>query len=438
MIPYMAIALTALAAYLVGALPFGYLIARARGVDIFHAGSGNIGATNVGRVLGRRFGILVFLLDFAKGAGPVLAARHFAPRWDTGLPADALPVVAGLAAFLGHLFPIYLGFRGGKGVATGAGVVAVLVPVPALGGLLAWVAVVCATRTVSLASLAAALALCLFRLVFTVTQSGEPNVIITVFCFVAAGLVVARHRANIGRLLQGTENRLKESSTMLILIKTVHVLALGLWFGSVIFFIVVGLTLFPTFRALSDKKAGERPLWLPLPTEYAKEPPSKEFPDPLRQEQGSRVAGAAVGPMFSWYYGIQAVCGILALATAYSFCCAPASPGTVHKVRTAVLLLGVVSVGVGWWLEREVEARRIPRNELSDEVLKSAAPTPEQVQKASDARADFGRWHLYSLMVNFLTIILVTIAMALAAQLPVAASASEPAPATHEEAAATS
>jgi glycerol-3-phosphate acyltransferase PlsY len=423
-----AIIVTALAGYLVGAIPFGYLIARARGVDIFQAGSGNIGATNVGRVLGRRFGILVLLLDFAKGAGPVLAARQLSLHWDTELPADALPVVAGLAAFLGHLFPVYLGFHGGKGVATGAGVVAVLVSLPALAALLTWIAVVCATRTVSLASLAAAAALCVFQVLIAVSDPGGADVIITVFCLVAAGLVVARHRANIGRLLHGTENRLKETPTMLILIKTVHVLALGLWFGSVVFFtFVVGLSLFHTFEEWSNKPAAERPLWLPLPPEYAKDRPSEQFSEPLRKEQGSRVAGAAVGPIFTWYFGIQAVCALLALATAYSFCCGTATSGTVDKVRMAVLLLGVISVGAGWWLEREVEALRVPRNELSDQVLKSAAPTAEQVQQASAARADFGRWHFYSLMVNFLTLLLVTIGMVLAAQLP-AAAAGEPQP----------
>src|SRR3954452_6664306 len=110
-------------AYFVGAIPFGYLVARARGVDILHEGSGNIGATNVSRVLGKRFGILVFALDFAKGALPTLAAQRSAGLLDDPLWASGLPVAAGLAAFLGHCFPIYLRFHGGKGVATGAGVV---------------------------------------------------------------------------------------------------------------------------------------------------------------------------------------------------------------------------------------------------------------------------------------------------------------------------
>src|SRR5262245_54563182 len=132
--PY-SVLLGILLSYLVGAIPFGYLIARSRGVDIFHAGSGNIGATNVGRVLGRRFGILVFVLDFLKGAVPVALMS-----WWQG-SRDGAAVAAGLAAFVGHMFPIYLGFRGGKGVATGTGVVAVLLPGPAVGAVLVWVTV---------------------------------------------------------------------------------------------------------------------------------------------------------------------------------------------------------------------------------------------------------------------------------------------------------
>src|SRR5437660_10014734 len=108
------------ASYLIGAVPVGYLIARWRGVNLFEQGSGNIGATNVGRVLGRRFGILVFALDFLKGALPTLAAAALDRSLRPDLPADTLPVTAGVAAFLGHLFPVTLRFRGGKGVATGA------------------------------------------------------------------------------------------------------------------------------------------------------------------------------------------------------------------------------------------------------------------------------------------------------------------------------
>src|SRR5579864_7961522 len=147
---------TVVVAYLVGAIPFGYLVAKSRGVDILQQGSGNIGATNVGRVLGRRFGILVFVLDFLKGALPTLTAAAVSRSLRLDLPPDAL----GVSAFLGHLLPIYLRFHGGKGVATGAGVLAVLLPLLALAAVLTWLVVVSASRYVSLASLAAAAVLC--------------------------------------------------------------------------------------------------------------------------------------------------------------------------------------------------------------------------------------------------------------------------------------
>lgn len=400
-------------AYLIGSIPFGYLIARGRGVDILRQGSGNIGATNVGRVLGRRFGVLVFLLDFAKGAVPTGLAVWLG---DAGEWPHFLPATVGLAAFLGHLFPVYLRFRGGKGVATGAGVVVVLLPMPAGGALLIWVAVLLASRYVSLASLAAAATLAVLQLGLAPAPFDREHVVLSVFCLIAAGLVILRHRANLGRLLQSNENRLRETSSMLLLAKTIHVLAVGLWFGSTVFFsFVVGLSLFRTFGEWSEKT--ERPFWLPLPNELKGNPPSPSFPDPLRKEQGSRIAGAAVGPMFTWYYAVQLVCGILAVTTAFAWF----NGGTVHQVRFFVLAIALAAVGIGWWLEHEVSARRIVRGQTSDAVLQSPKPTPEMIKTADEARADFGRWHFYSLAANLATILLVLIGMALAAQLPAAA-----------------
>ena len=109
-------ALACLAAYLIGAIPFGVFVARGKGVNIFAEGSGNCGATNVGRVLGKPYGILVFVLDFLKGAIPAALAVYWRGS------ADWIAVAIGLLAVIGHMFPVYLGFRGGKGVATGAGV----------------------------------------------------------------------------------------------------------------------------------------------------------------------------------------------------------------------------------------------------------------------------------------------------------------------------
>jgi acyl-phosphate glycerol 3-phosphate acyltransferase len=204
--------LVAVGAYLVGAIPFGYLVARAKGVNIFRQGSGNIGATNVGRVLGVRWGLLVFLFDFAKGAGPVLAAGLLPGPTDRDLPADTLRCLAGVCAFLGHLFPVYLGFRGGKGVATGAGVITVLVPWLTLLVLVAWGITLAVTRYVSLASLTAAVLLFVLRLVLNSDPWGDDNRVVTLFCAFAAALVLVRHQGNIRRLLAGTEHRLGSSA----------------------------------------------------------------------------------------------------------------------------------------------------------------------------------------------------------------------------------
>ena len=388
--------LTTLAAYLIGAIPFGYVIARSRGVDILRQGSGNIGATNVGRLLGPRFGILVFILDFAKGALPVLAAAWMADQLNSSLPHDSLQVAAGLAAFLGHLFPVYLRFRGGKGVATGAGVVAVLLPVPAAGAMLTWVGVLCLTRYVSLASLAAVSVLCALRLALTAEPFAPDQRILTLFCFVAAGLVFVRHRANINRLLHGSENRLQDSATMLMLGKTLHVLALGLWFGSTVFFsLIAAPVIFHTFTTLADRPEG-RPAWLP-----------SVFP----KEHATQLAGLAVGPIFPWYFLLGGVCGLLTVITALTWLRAEPE-SSVHKLRFYVLAAALVTVLVGWPIAHQVS------------VLRAARYGPDLVL-AETARAQFVTWHLCSLGLNLLTLALVTVAMALAARLPVAGSSVE-------------
>ena len=170
--------------------------------------------------------------------------------WDVPeLPPDTLPVAAGVAAFLGHLFPVYLRFRGGKGVATGAGVVVILTPVPAAFALLCWIAVLVVTRFVSVSSLLACALLCIARFAFTAEPYwGREHLVVTLFCLSAVVLVFVRHHANLRRLLQGTEHRLPETPAMLLLGKTVHVLAVGLWFGTAVFFVIVGLLLFGNFE----------------------------------------------------------------------------------------------------------------------------------------------------------------------------------------------
>src|SRR5262245_1939089 len=182
-----------LLSYLAGSIPFGYLIARRRGVDIQAVGSGNIGATNVARHLGRKLGVLVFLLDFAKGALPTALAL-----WLTR--DHAVAVTAGLSALIGHMVPIWLRFRGGKGVATGTGVVAVLLPVPAVVALLVWLTTLVATRYVALASIFAAAAVCGVQLLTSPAPLEGDQRTLTLFSLAAFALVVIRHADNIARL----------------------------------------------------------------------------------------------------------------------------------------------------------------------------------------------------------------------------------------------
>jgi hypothetical protein len=209
---------------------------------------------------------------------------------------------------------------------------------------------------------------------------------------------------------------------MAMLFRVVHVLSLGLWFGMSVFFtFVVAPTLFATFDAEAAKPKEERALWLPLPPEYDRDLET-------RKEQGSRVAGAAVSPIFRPYFLLQLVCGALALATALPW----TKVGTVHRVRTAVLGLALAGALAGWWLDGIVAELRVTRNQTSETALRKPTLVSEEVQAAADARAEFRTWHSYSLMVNFVTISLVMGAMGLAACLPAApsrsASVAEPNP----------
>lgn len=426
---YAILSVTFICAYLIGGIPFGYLVARARGVDIFKEGSGNIGATNVGRVLGRRFGILVFLLDLLKGAIPTAAGSWL--EWQ-GVALDSrftniIAVVCGLCAFLGHIFPPYLRFRGGKGVATAAGVVAVLVPGPALAALFTWIVVVAASRYVSLASVVAGVALCVARFTGVTAPWSEQNLIITAFCLVAAALVILRHRTNLQRLTSGTENRLRETLFMVRLNKTLHVVALGLWFGSAVFFtFVVAPSLFRTFENTGQRK--DRPNWFTLPPHFEHADSAINGP----KEQGTRAAGQAVEPIFPLYFLLQGICGFVAVITCLGW--ARQNPlQRVHRVRVVVLLLALVGVLASWPLEQRVTGLRDPRHAAVDQYLKQPTQGNRDVMDA--AKREFGAWHLGSLGMNFLTLVLAGVGLALAARLPAevspAPSSMPPSPAGH-------
>ncbi len=202
MFPAVAVAL----AYLVGSIPFGYLIVRLRGGgDVRETGSGGTGATNVTRRAGKWAGLLTLLLDALKGTLVALLARRFLAD---GMGVDWWVVAASLAAVVGHVFPVWLGFRGGKGVATGLGVFMGLAPLAVLCALPVSVLVVWLTRYVSLGSITAAAALPLFVWLFGGRGGARPAALVAA-AVARAALIIFMHRANIGRLVRGTENKLK-------------------------------------------------------------------------------------------------------------------------------------------------------------------------------------------------------------------------------------
>jgi len=193
--------------YLVGSMPTGYLLGQFRGIDIRQHGSGNIGATNVWRVMGRNWGLVAFASDFLKGFLPLYLVRTLsfpdAGSWAVSL----LLVVCGLAAIIGHNYTPWLGFKGGKGIATSAGVLAALMPPVLAVALSLWIVATLVTRTVSIGSILAAVSLAPLAYFF------YPGSWIYFGLACLAGLLaVWRHRSNIQRLLAGTESRIEFST----------------------------------------------------------------------------------------------------------------------------------------------------------------------------------------------------------------------------------
>jgi acyl phosphate:glycerol-3-phosphate acyltransferase len=207
-------------AYILGSLPFGLMIGLARGVDPRRAGSGNIGATNVGRLLGGRFFALCFGLDLCKSLLPMLGAGWIIHRSPDAGASQTLTyflwLMVGFAAIVGHMFSVFLKFKGGKGVATSAGVVLGLYPfytIPGMLGLLVWLGVFLIWRYVSLASIVAAIS---FAILYAVVGKVlrwpifSEQLPLLIFAILVAVLVVARHRSNIQRLRAGTEHAFRK------------------------------------------------------------------------------------------------------------------------------------------------------------------------------------------------------------------------------------
>lgn len=203
MLPMLSAALIIVAAYLLGSIPFsvivGYLFA---GVDVRKQGSGNAGATNVYRVAGLPAAIIAGVLDVLKGALPVIAAKSLAPdlHW--------LPLVAGVAAVVGHIFPIFAGFRGGKGVNTLLGMFLILLPLEIALSFGVFAVVFAATRIVSLGSICAGVSLSLIVLIEKYIMAKNIPTLLLSACFGVTLLILFTHRANIRRLLRGQERKL--------------------------------------------------------------------------------------------------------------------------------------------------------------------------------------------------------------------------------------
>jgi glycerol-3-phosphate acyltransferase PlsY len=182
-------------AYLLGSVPFAFLLARRRGVDLRQAGSGNVGASNVLRTSGAPLAVLAMALDALKGTLAVVVAERVTA-------GPAVPVAAALASVVGHVYPLWLRFKGGKGVATAAGAFAFLAPVAAAVAVTVFVVIVAVTRVISIGSIGAALTLAVMTIIM------RSPWIVSAGAVLAAALIVHRHRGNLARVMAGTEQRI--------------------------------------------------------------------------------------------------------------------------------------------------------------------------------------------------------------------------------------
>ena len=221
--PVLAYILTALGAYLLGSIPTGFLVAKAKGIDIRSVGSGNIGATNAMRVLGKPAGIFVLLMDALKGFAAVMLILNFFPDLSSAFPKvftggnvyadkilrEQLGIIAGICAVLGHNYTCWLKFKGGKGIATTAGVYLALAPWAVLVALVVFILAVLLTKYVSVGSIAAAVAL-----PATVWIMTPRNLLLGIVTTALGALAIYKHKSNLQRIRAGTENRLgKKTST---------------------------------------------------------------------------------------------------------------------------------------------------------------------------------------------------------------------------------
>lgn len=196
----------AIISYFIGATPWGYIIAKSKGIDIRKEGSGNVGATNVLRTLGKKYGIACFFLDFLKGFLPVIAITLLKEHDILNLSTYAI-ILASFCTIFGHMWPIYLKFKGGKGVSTIGGILLAIAPLSFIFGGTLWLIVFYSSRYVSLASILASLSLPISAFLFDKFDIFELPTILIVMLFIISLLITVKHLGNIKRLINGTENR---------------------------------------------------------------------------------------------------------------------------------------------------------------------------------------------------------------------------------------
>ena len=202
----------AVAGYIIGSIPFGFIIGRIKGIDIRTVGSGNIGATNVTRAVGPLAGKICFALDFCKGLLPVLALKLLVAKGIIAAPAWGLGELFMIfSVVLGHMFTCFLNFKGGKGIATAVGGVAAIAPLPAVAAFLTWLVIFKVSGYVSLGSILAAVSLPLWSVILAWLKVAPfPGWAVVIFFVLLAAVAVWTHRSNIKRLLDGTENSFKK------------------------------------------------------------------------------------------------------------------------------------------------------------------------------------------------------------------------------------
>lgn len=196
--------------YLFGSIPWGFIIGKLKGIDIRKQGSNNIGATNVTRLLGKPLGYTCFVLDFLKGFLPSYLMMFVITL--PSLSHENGAILAILGTFFGHLFPIYLKFKGGKGVATGTGALLAISPIATVCGLIMWAIIFKATRYVSLASIVVSITVPVLTILFSLLNIYHVSVLLQFFVSMIGAVAIIKHRSNISRLINGTEYRFERKN----------------------------------------------------------------------------------------------------------------------------------------------------------------------------------------------------------------------------------